>query len=194
MGMVTERRLVPPAPALSCRGSQRANDVSAQMCLLRDFGVKDNRTDGRFFDCAQNDMFCNHHPGNASVTPAPSCHAEEAIRLTKHLLQRRMRPEHRVLGLTCQAARRALLPSPCRGGAGGEVALWRRRGKTEKTTRKGWFFGMAPRVWRARAEGRETALQNPGPLNGRRNRQSFLNSAEGVVPIAHGFDDTLHAV
>ena len=48
-----------------------ADDVTAQMRLLR-FCLKDNRTDGRFFDFAQNDMLCNNHPGNASVTPAPS--------------------------------------------------------------------------------------------------------------------------
>ena len=48
-----------------------ANDVSAQMCLPR-FCLKDNRTDGRFFDCAQNDMLCNQHPRDTSVIPAPN--------------------------------------------------------------------------------------------------------------------------
>ena len=43
-----------------------ADDVTAQMRLLR-FCLKDNRTDGRFFDFAQNDMLCNNHWRNLSV-------------------------------------------------------------------------------------------------------------------------------
>ena len=53
-------------PTLSRRGSRKADDVSAQMCLPR-FGVKANRVDGRFFDFAQNDMPCNNHWRNLSV-------------------------------------------------------------------------------------------------------------------------------
>jgi hypothetical protein len=34
------------------------DDVSAQMCLLR-FCLKDNRTGGRFFDSAQNDVLAD---------------------------------------------------------------------------------------------------------------------------------------
>ena len=59
------------------------DDVSAQMCLLR-FCLKDNRIDGRFFDSAQND-------GKAdSRTRRFPRSAEEAPRLTKHLLRHRM--------------------------------------------------------------------------------------------------------
>ncbi len=43
-----------------------ADDVSAQMCLRR-FCLEDNRTDGRFFDFAQNDMLCNIHRRNLSA-------------------------------------------------------------------------------------------------------------------------------
>ena len=35
-----------------------ADDVSAQMCLLR-FCLKDKRLDGRFFDSAQNDTLAD---------------------------------------------------------------------------------------------------------------------------------------
>ena len=43
-----------------------ADDVSAQMCFLC-YCVKDNRIDGGFFDCAQNDMLRNNGWRNLSV-------------------------------------------------------------------------------------------------------------------------------
>ena len=41
--------------------------MSPRKWVYRVFGVKDNRTDGRFFGFAQNDMSCNHHWRNLSV-------------------------------------------------------------------------------------------------------------------------------
>ena len=41
--------------------------MSPRKCVYRVFGVKDNRTDGRFFAFAQNDMFCNIHRRNLSA-------------------------------------------------------------------------------------------------------------------------------
>ena len=41
--------------------------TSPRKCVYRVFGVKDKREDGRFFDCAQNDMSCNNHWRNLSV-------------------------------------------------------------------------------------------------------------------------------
>ena len=46
----------------------------------------DSRTDGRFFDFAQNDMLCNNHWRNLSVTPSFDCHPEEAVRPTRDSL------------------------------------------------------------------------------------------------------------
>ena len=78
-----------------------------------------NRMDGRFFDCAQNDRATNgraceiqstipkiHRRTIRKTKPLharPDCHAEEAARLTKHLLRRRMMPERVSFVPACQA-------------------------------------------------------------------------------------------
>ena len=64
--MVTEKgqsRLFPHCRAVEGKGPTR----SPRKSVYRVFGVKDNRTDGRFFAFAQNDMLCNQHWRNLSV-------------------------------------------------------------------------------------------------------------------------------
>ena len=99
--------------------------MSPRQCVTVGFRLRDTRTDGRFFDSAQNDMSCNNNQRILSVRyrqkivilrrPCLPCPAQAGVRPTKDLLRHRIMPKRLAFGPTGQAARP---PSKQNGSSG----------------------------------------------------------------------------